>query len=504
MNIKKISNDVINIFLGIITVISIIAAVSLLKDQLFSISRTTLLILDICLIILTFVFIFKETFIKFLKSIYKICKNRKALLLISVSLLLMIWQVYLILTISGFCYWDPGIIMTKAMNKIPWSSMRYFSFYPNTFGMLMLEHGLWLTLGKPGIRSFTLILNLINVVVLDSSLYILFRVSKKYFNQRIASYALVTSVLLFGISPWICIPYTDVLSFAITIWTIWILLIIHNQKRVSILYSLLTGFLIFLGYMIKPSLMITTIAFFIVSVVFVKPSKLVVNRIINIIVMMTIFILMISGLNFAKFHNGFLNLNRNDEFSLYHFAAMGINGMGGYNQGDVDADAALTNANSRKQHDQKLWRDRYRKMGFLGYESFLIRKQTFNSAEGSLGWGKEGNFLTVFKYKKGKYGKAFSRKLFLNNSGIAEKYNGFYGFIVQLTWIIVLTLILFSFSSSSFNVQLIKYSVVGFFTFLLLFEGGRARYIIQFLPLVILLSSIGFDNIMKWIIRRSN
>lgn len=47
------------------------------------------------------------------------------------------------------------------------------------------------------------------------------------------------------------------------------------------------------------------------------------------------------------------------------------------------------------------------------------------------------------------------------------------------------------------SVQLLKYTVIGFFVFLLLFEGGRSRYIIQFLPFLLILSSIGVDNFIS-------
>lgn len=43
--------------------------------------------------------------------------------------------------------------------------------------------------------------------------------------------------------------------------------------------------------------------------------------------------------------------------------------------------------------------------------------------------------------------------------------------------------------------QTLAIAVFGGLLFLLIFEGGKSRYMIQFLPQIILLSGIGFNNL---------
>ena len=66
---------------------------------------------------------------------------------------------------------------------------------------------------------------------------------------------------------------------------------------------------------------------------------------------------------------------------------------------------------------------------------------------------------------------------------------------IQMIWLVVLIGILFSLRMNSFRIQLFKLSVLGGMLFLLIFEGGRSRYLIQFLPFLFVLSGAGMNNL---------
>lgn len=89
-----------------------------------------------------------------------------------------------------------------------------------------------------------------------------------------------------------------------------------------------------------------------------------------------------------------------------------------------------------------------------------------------------------------------SRKLFI------PKYNSALKAINDILWIITLIFMLFSLCAKDWITLLLKYVVLGFALFLLLFEGGRSRYLIQFLPYVFLLSGIGFYKLQKMLDER--
>ena len=78
---------------------------------------------------------------------------------------------------------------------------------------------------------------------------------------------------------------------------------------------------------------------------------------------------------------------------------------------------------------------------------------------------------------------------------------------MQIMWLI--TLIGMFITGCSFNMKkidekelIIKLTIIGAMMFLLLFEGGRSRYLIQFLPFFYLLSAIGWESVLTATNRR--
>ncbi|MCH5380478.1 hypothetical protein [Limosilactobacillus reuteri] len=168
-----------------------------------------------------------------------------------------LWQLYLVLALSGFNIWDPGIIIYKAMKKPIWVK-DYFSYNPNTLFLMFYEHWVWIAFNKPSIQHLTIILNLINLSIFDFSLVVLYKMLK----EKISKIVLGFSVLLMGITPWYCIPYSDILAFALSVFTLYLLLSLHNKKSISRLIEI--GSIFTIDYLVKPSLVIVFIAYFIV------------------------------------------------------------------------------------------------------------------------------------------------------------------------------------------------------------------------------------------------
>ncbi|MDU3280432.1 MAG: hypothetical protein E7E91_13645, partial [Staphylococcus aureus] len=65
-----------------------------------------------------------------------------------------------------------------------------------------------------------------------------------------------------------------------------------------------------------------------------------------------------------------------------------------------------------------------------------------------------------------------------------------------------LTTVSFDKKQISYREIIIKLTIIGAMMFLLLFEGGRSRYLIQFLPFFYLLSAIGWESVLTTANRR--
>lgn len=487
---RKFSNRFINVFYLPLVVISLFGAVSFLLDQLYVLQAKSILIIDIFLIIIGTCYLIKwgkikvaiDLIVKRLGS-----KNIKRGLVV----LILIWQLVMILSISGFSTWDPGIIILQATGQKQWVP-DYFSYNQNTLPLMFFEHLVWRLIGSPSYKVLTIVLNIINMILVDTSVYLLLKHEKQRLNKKTLNYISICICLLMLVTPWICLPYSDPLSFAFTIFVY--LGLKSLNERYSLLKAIIVGTLIAVNYFIKPSTVIILIAYIIVSFVFTISSKeLIINLLKKLIIIFATMFVLISGFNLYKSHNSIIKIDNSKALNLVHFADMGIQGTGGYYLPDVDHDIKIKDPKERLKSDREIWLKRFNKMGPLKYQAFLVRKQVANTEDSSFHWGKEGEFIRRKNFTGSQY--FLPRKLFLDNDGIARKYQEAFAIVIQLCWIILLANLVFALQKSDYNSQFLKYAIVGFFAFLLIFESGRSRYLIQFLPLIILLSGTGYENL---------
>lgn len=266
---RKFSNRFINVFYLPLVVISLFGAVSFLLDQLYVLQAKSILIIDIFLIIIGTCYLIKwgkirvaiDLIVKRLGS-----KNIKRGLVV----LILIWQLVMILSISGFSTWDPGIIILQATGQKQWVP-DYFSYNQNTLPLMFFEHLVWRLIGSPSYKVLTIVLNIINMILVDTSVYLLLNHEKQRLNKKTLNYISICICLLMLVTPWICLPYSDPLSFAFTIFVY--LGLKSLNERYSLLKAIIVGTLIAVNYFIKPSTVIILIAYIIVSFVFTISSK---------------------------------------------------------------------------------------------------------------------------------------------------------------------------------------------------------------------------------------
>ena len=141
-------------------------------------------------------------------------------------------------------------------------------------------------------------------------------------------------------------------------------------------------------------------------------------------------------------------------------------------------------------------------MGLGGYVKFLVQKQINNTADGSFGWANEGKYLYDPFVKNLNKIEKHIRILFMHKNAnqnylIADTNISGYKFFPQIVWVVALLFMLLASIGDSFEtIQLLKYTIVGGFIFLLLFEGGRSRYLIQFLPYLFTLAGLGLNKLI--------
>lgn len=501
---NKSLDYMINIFYIPLIIIGILGAINELFLGILDVGHLGMLLIDV-LVLIGIIGFFSR---KKLKTIaWKPIKGAKILKVILIVALIL-WQGYIVLTCSGISMWDPGILALTATEnfKQVWvNTYQYFSNYSNTVPLLLLEHNVWLFLGKPEFKDFIVAMGMLNIVLVDVAILCINIFTKKVVNSKIVKNVSVSASIIFmGITPWICIIYTDVIAFFLSALEL-LLLALWKGKSVKTrcVISVLGGVIAVADLLIKPSLIIFYIALAIIIIF--NLNKISWKHLIAYIVSFGLSFVLIWGTynNFQAKHQTLVKIDKKMAMPMSHFAAMGIQGNGGYSLDDVNFANSIKNPQKRNQKELQLWKKRFDKMGVLGYERFLIKKQATNLSSGSFAWGHEGIFLIPFK-KDAKTQSQLPRQLYVQKDNVAHWYNPNLLVFIQFIWCIGLILMLCAAFEKNVITELMKLTVLGFMLFLLIFESGRSRYLIQFLPFMLVLMGIGFNKVYCKLKRTKN
>ena len=130
----------------------------------------------------------------------------------------------------------------------------------------------------------------------------------------------------------------------------------------------------------------------------------------------------------------------------------------------------------------------------------LYYKQSLTVAEGTLGWlyrdveNEKTPFINpLYEKTKNNPLAQFVRTFFLS---IDKKEYVYYALIKQLVWIVMslgLVMTLWKFRPDD-RINFLNLAVFGGLLFLQIFEGGKTRYLIQFLPQILLVSALGLSQ----------
>ncbi len=486
-SMERLFNRIVNFFFCLFMIVSITGAIIALFNSLIS-GGSSIYLLDFIIIIAFLLPYTKLLPIQLVKRLYK--RHYKSFNFL-MAFTIICWQIYLIYTVSGISSWDPSSLLTAATAKSSkWFSL-YLSAYPNNFAIFTLYHLIWKIFGEPSKQVLIIIISVFNYVIFDLTFLFTFKFLKQHVKYSISKMLMSSIVLLVGISPWGCLTYSDLLAFDLTCLTIVSLFCLKESFRhfkLSILFALTSGLLLSIDYLIKPSLVITFIAFFIAIAICSIVNGSYKHKLLPTMVLLLTAIPIVCGTSYLRKSNVLINIDDGRSFNMFHYGAMGVYNNGGFNLADSNLELSTRDPKKRKDQDIKLWKSRLKNRGFVGYQSFLIRKQTLNTSDASFGWGLEGGFLTPFIKNN-----TLSHRLYFGEN--RPHYANIYFAVVQCIWIFVLFCMLFTISDNNFLSLFLKITFIGFCLFLLIFEGGRSRYMLQFLPVCFVLSGLGFNKL---------
>lgn len=473
MNKKtKLVGITLNLLLWPLILISLIGSIQWLSTMLTKQNtiRSIVVVILVVLIIGGVSFLFKRGY-------------RKLGLTLIVGLILGL-QLLIVASLSGIGYWDPSYLTYRAVG-VTLEPKVYFRYYPNTLTLYNFEKILWHLLGQPPFKHFVYILNIINIFIVDLGSLLIYLVVRqsKLSQAKVIALILLGGLILF--SPWLVFFYSDTWGFLISAGFIYSLYRLSGSKR-DLIIALLAG----VGYFIKPSLVIFVIAYFLYRLVNISSQ----SSLISFGKSLLIYLVVFGGILLAGNRMIKNQIDTTRSFDSWHFMSMGLVGDGRFYHPDTEKNMEIKSPQARKAYNKRLVKQRLQNYGVKGYSKFLVHKQIMNTNKGTLGWGDESMgfsyFLVPFNHADDL--REVIRKIYLSPRA---DFAGL-GLVVQIIWIVMFLGSLFT-SISDAKINIIKLTVIGFMMFLLLYEGGRCRYVIQYLPYLIMMGLYGIKNIYQ-------
>lgn len=170
------------------------------------------------------------------------------------------------------------------------------------------------------------------------------------------------------------------------------------------------------------------------------------------------------------------------------YLMMGAQGNGGYNSEDVASNIYEPDKSSLPRKNINEYLKRVQNMGTFGYIKFLANKFYWATADGSFGWGIDDNDNFINQNTR-PYSDDFGGLLRRFYWPLGDLAYIFFT-IAQMSWILITILLVLSFKKIERLTLLTKnwlyLTIIGANVFLLLFEAGRSRFLIQFLPVYII------------------
>ncbi|WP_423364016.1 hypothetical protein [Mycoplasma sp. P36-A1] len=504
MNIilKKFTSFINIIFL----LISILMFYFAIRSPIFNINNLTsefLFFLIIFLLIISILLLNNKSRVFLVKGYDRCSKyfiNNLSKISIGLFIVAIIIQIVIIFLTTIPIGWDVAQIFKGVKNVMAGDNTRissYLSRYDNNSMYFYIMYALS-SIGNLFIKTAGntwIYWQLLNILILDVGIILLFLATKKLFDLKYAysvAYLLAISMMF---SPHLLIPYTDIMALSLTCLMLYLYSIIHSSiKYRRYFITILLGIVVSITFLLKPSAIIVVIAFFVVSII--KAGYINIKKLSLVLIFFLSVLVTYQSYAVFKEKQNIIVYNVDDKFPETHWIMMGLTKSGGYNSSDVKKTGSIKGLKAKKEFNIKIIKERLSNYGLLNYTKFLFKKFANNVADGDFAYGFDGRQQKQKKKANFKLQSVLRSFYYPNGQHIKDSK-----FIMHLSWLFTIVgLILAYTKKDNYYILVLKVSILGCLLFLLIFEGGRSRYIIQFLPLIYLVAIYGYYNFVnnKW------
>ena len=413
-------------------------------------------------------------------------------------------QIVFMLSAELFIRRDAAVVYTGAFGLLKESSISsYLSRNPNNLPLFLYERFFYQLFGGAGLW----VMQVLNIVFVNAGAILLYRLGLKHYDQKVADWVYTLYVVLICYSPYFYSMYTDIPPLPLIALQLGLALDLLKgsesgaQWKTSLWLGLLSG----LTMLIRPTTIIVVMAFW--MVLFFKGQWKVFRKVFALTLLSTG--LVFGALNTAVKHQTVVPILKGEGLAKgpLLFINLGLTDIG-HNQADMkEGLLKYVDEDKRDEYNNGMFKNEYiikeikrrlKEYGPIGLLGHLYTKQSLTVAEGTLGWlyrDVENEKTPVINplyepYTKDLLVAKWIRTYFLSTDRPQYRY---YVFVKQLVWIVMAAglVLVYLKKKNDDDFHFLSLAVFGGLLFLTIFEGGKTRYLIQFLPQILLLASIG-------------
>lgn len=409
-------------------------------------------------------------------------------------------QLFMVYQYYFYTDWDVETIVQCAMAAVTGEDISrhstYFSMYPNNLVLVTLLG--WIVrlayaLGLSQHAYFAMIA-FQGVICWAAGVLLCMLVDHLLHDDGLTAMAWVLYQLLIGCSPWISIPYSDIVALFFPTAILAVFFLLPKTGMKGVLRMFLLAFLSYFGYRIKPQILIVLIA-----IVLYQAAAMIFGRTLKILRgalkpghVCALAAGLCSAVLLANTMAAQVDVEIDEElaFGIPHFLMMGMNTeeFGAYYQRDVSFSWRCATRAERTQKNLEVFGERVSEMGAVGLAKQLIRKTLTNFNDGTFCWAGEGVFYREILEEKLPVISPLLRSIYYSHEG---RLYPVWANLAQMIWMGVLALSFCAWMHrGDERLSVIMLSVIGFTLFETLFEA-RARYLLCFAPLYIMLCTMG-------------
>ena len=384
--------------------------------------------------------------------------------------------------------WDFGSVYQGAVEIVEDGAFSdnsnwYFTTYPNNVAVCMLLAGFFKLFG--GLCSYITLGILLNVFLILLGIVFVWLLAEKMYGSRAAFLLALACALFLPFYMHAPIFYTD--TFALPFVAGAFLSYLYRKKDARRL--ILTAAVLAAGYKVKGSLGVI-LAALLIHLWLQKESLG--ERVKKSLCLVVPFIILVALFTALPARMPFFDASdrEKNEFPMEHWVAMGLVDSGGYNADVYWMTASTEGKEAKKEVDREFIRETLEEYGVSGMLDHLKSKIEFT-------WG-DGVYFAPEKLKRDPVKESWLHSWVLYDGADYQKTYRYCSAaqLLLLAGILLSALGNFLRKGEIREIQAMQLAVFGLFLFLLIWET-RSRYLVNFVPVFLLLGADGLREVLK-------